>query len=77
MFAGDDPVEGLDSADAANPARRALPAAFGCTEFQGKTRHLRHVDAIVENGDARMANQGIGIGKSLIVERKVKLARKF
>ena len=60
---------------AAQPARRALAAAFDSAEFHRKARHLRHVDGVVEHGNPRVTNQCIYSTKGFIVERQVELRR--
>ena len=70
-FAGDDPVDDLDAAGRADPARRALAAAFDGAEFHGEARLLRHVDGVVEHDDAAMADQAVARGEGLVVERRV------
>src|SRR5579883_904396 len=70
-FAAQDLVDGLRPAGRSDPARRAFAAGFDGAELEGKTRLLRHVDAVVEHHDAAMADQPVACGKGLIVERRV------
>src|SRR5438552_9683289 len=53
---GDDLVDHLDAPDRADAAGCALAAGLDRTELHRKTRLSRHVDAIVEDDDAAMAD---------------------
>ena len=70
-LAGDDLVDGLDAAGRADPAGRALAAAFLGAEFHGEARLARHVDAVVEDDDPAMAEHAAGGGHRLVVERRI------
>src|SRR5262245_47183120 len=76
VFARHDLVHELDAAGRADAARRAFPARFDRAEFHGETRLPRHVDRVVEDHDAAMADQPVAGGEGLVVERRVEqLAR--
>src|SRR5258705_3957684 len=53
----DDPVDHFDAARRTDPARCALAAGLMGTELHRKTRHVRHVDGVVKNDDAAVAEQ--------------------
>src|SRR5579863_4992319 len=61
ILVADDAVDDLDTAGRADPAGRALAARFEGAEFQGEARLLRHVDGIVEDDHAAMADQALGL----------------
>ena len=78
LLAGDDPVDDLDAAGRADPAGRALAAGFDRAELHGEARLLGHVDRVVEDDDAAMADQPVAGGEGLVVERRVEqLAREI
>src|SRR5262245_59490471 len=56
---GREPVEHFHSAQRAETARRALAAAFDRAELHGEARLLQHVHRVVEDNDARMADQPV------------------
>ena len=71
VLAGDDAVDHLDAAHRADPAGRALAAGFDGAELEGEAGLRRHVDGVVEHDDAAMADQPVGGGEGLVVERRV------
>ena len=76
IIAGQQFVDGFDTAHRADPARRALAATFDSTKFKGKTRHFRHVDTVIENRDPAMANQPTGCSKGLVIKNRVEHMRR-
>ena len=68
---GDDAIDHLDAAGRADPAWRALAAGFDSAELHGKSRLFGHVDGVVEHHDAAVADQAVGLGEGLVVERQV------
>ncbi len=66
-----DLVDQFHAAGRADPAGRALAARFDGAEFHGETGLFGHVHAVVEHHDAAMADQAVGRGEGLIVERRL------
>src|SRR5690606_23035006 len=56
-------------------ARRALAAGLDRAELHGEPRLLAHVDGIVEDDEAAVADHGAYGGELLVVERRVELRR--
>src|SRR5574337_1992280 len=71
---GEDPVDHLRAANRADPAGRALAAAFLGAEFEGEARLARHVDRVVEDDDASVPQLALGRNHRLVVERRVEEA---
>src|SRR6185312_14555208 len=69
--AGDDLVDSFDPADRADPARRALAAAFLGAEVEREAGLARHVDSVVEHDDPAMAEHAARGEHRLVVERRV------
>ncbi len=69
--AGDDLVDQLHAADAADATRRALAARFDRAELHCEASLRRHVDRVVEHDDAAVAEQRVGSGERLVVHRQV------
>ena len=70
IFAGHDLVDQLDAARRADAAGRALAAGFDGAELHGEAGLLGHVHGVVEHHDAAMADQPVGGGEGLVVERR-------
>src|SRR5690554_306113 len=66
-----DSVDRLDAPPRADTARRAFAAALDGAELHGETRHLHHIDGIVEYDDPGMADQAALSVEFLIAERRV------
>ena len=60
-------IDDLDTAGRADPARGALAAAFDRAKFHREPRHQGHVDGIVENDEAAMADEAVACRKRLII----------
>src|SRR6202161_2101137 len=71
VSAGDDLVDGLHAAGRTDPAWRAFAAAFLGAERKSEAGLARHVDAVVENDDAAMAQHTARSSQRLIVERRI------
>src|SRR5580704_12201335 len=71
VAASDDLVDGLHAAGRTDPAWRALAAAFLGAERKSEAGLARHVDAVVEDHDAAMAQHPAGSSHRLIVERRI------
>src|SRR6202453_1645353 len=69
--ASDDLVDGLHAPRRTDPAGRAFAAAFLGAELHGKARLSGHVDAVVEDDDAAMAQHPAASRHRLIVERRI------
>src|ERR1700730_16981555 len=69
LHAVEDAIDDLDAAGRADPARRAFAAAFDRAKLHRETRHPRHVDGIVENDEAAVADEPVESRKSLIIIR--------
>src|ERR1019366_10733745 len=67
----EDAIDALDAAGRADPARGALAATFNRAKFHREPRHLRHVDRIVENDEAAMANEPVAGRESLVVVGRI------
>ena len=63
----------LDAARRADAAGRALAARLDGAELHRVARHARHVDRVVEDDDAAVAEQRADAGERLVVERRVEL----
>ena len=71
VVTGDDLIDCLHATGRADPAWRALAAAFLRAELHGEAGLARHVDAVVENDDSAMAQHAAGSGHRLVVERRI------
>ena len=71
VLACHDLVDQLYAPRRADAAGRALAAGLDGAELHGETGLLGHVDGVVEHHDAAMADQPVGCGKRLVVERRV------
>src|SRR5580658_7242899 len=69
--AGDDLVDRLHTAGRTDPAGRAFAAAFRGAELEGETRLARHVDAVIEDDDAAVAQHAVGRRHRFIIERGI------
>ena len=71
FFAGEDFVDKFLAARRADAAGRALAAAFHGTELHRETRHHHHIDRVVEDDKAAMADQTVLGGKGFVIERRI------
>src|ERR1700722_8300785 len=71
VAASDDLVDGLHAAGRNDPAWRARAAACLGAEHKSEASLARHVDTVVEDHDATMAQHPAGSGHRLIVERRI------
>src|SRR5690606_37780817 len=69
----EDTVDDLDAAHRADPARRALTARLHRAELHREARLLAHVDGIVEDDDAAVADHRPERGERLVVEGRIEL----
>ena len=76
VLARDDPVDHLDAAHRADPARRALAARLRGAELHREPGLRRHVDGVVEHHDAAVADHRAGRDERLVVHRQVELGRR-
>jgi len=67
LHAVEDAIDDLDAAGRADPARRAFAAAFDRAKLHREPRHPRHVDGIVENDQAAVADESVERRKSLVI----------
>src|ERR1700738_5618463 len=67
LHAVEDAIDDLDAAGRADPARRAFAATFDRAKLHREPRHLRHVDGIVENDEAAVADEPVERRKSLVI----------
>ncbi len=58
----------------AEAAGRAFAAALDGAELHGEARHLGHVDRVVEDDNAAMADEPVLRRESLVVEGRVEKA---
>src|SRR5262245_25346248 len=70
-LAAEQAIHQLGAADRADPAGRALAAGLESAEFEGEAHLTRHVDRIVEDDDAAVADEPVARGEGLVVERGV------
>ena len=66
-------VNDFDTASASNAARGAFSAGFNGAELHGITSHFGHVDRVVEDNDATVANHTSSRGKGFVIQRGVEL----
>ena len=74
-FALDDAVDDLDPSCRANAARRALAAGLQRAELHGEASLLHHVDGVVENHNAPMADEAALGRERLVIEGRVEQRR--
>jgi hypothetical protein len=55
----EDAIDDLDAAGRSDPARRAFAAAFDRAKLHREARHFRHVDGIVEDDEATVAEEPV------------------
>jgi hypothetical protein len=72
-LAGDDLVDQLHTASAADAARRALAARFDGAELHREASLTQHVDRVVEDHHAAVAQQRTGGSEGLVVDGQVEL----
>ncbi len=71
-------VDDFDAARGTDPARRAFAAGFDGAELHRKARLRGHVDAVVKDDDAAVADQPVARRERLVIERRVEqCARKI
>ena len=66
-------VHDLHAARGTDATRRAFPAGLDGAELHCVARHPGHIDAVVENDDAAVAEQGLDVRERFVVERRVEL----
>ena len=76
VLAGADPVDHLDAADRADAAGRALAARLLGAELHGEAGHAGHVDGVVEDHDAAVADHRADRGERLVVDGDVEAAHR-
>ncbi len=69
-----DLVHRLDATDGADPAGRALAAALLGAKLEGEAGLPGHIDAVVEDDDAGVADEAVLGGKGLVIEGRVEKA---
>src|ERR1700704_6304435 len=71
LTAVEDAINDLDATGRADPARRAFAATFDRAKPHRESGHPRHVDGIVENDEAAVANKPVERRKSLVIIRRI------